>query len=113
MNRLKELRNNKNLLQRDIATILGIAVSTYSGWETGKFEIDNCNTIKLADFFGVSVDYLIGREAEDGAIILDAKPKTELEKDLEQLTPEEQECVRSFIKGLLSNPARKKKNSQN
>lgn len=62
MPRLSELRKQKGLKQGDLAALLGVAQSTLSGWENGKFEIDDKNKIKLADFFGVSVDYLLGRE---------------------------------------------------
>ena len=62
MPRLSELRKQKGLKQGDLAAFLGVAQSTLSGWENGKFEIDDKNIIKLADFFGVSVDYLLGRE---------------------------------------------------
>lgn len=62
MPRLSELRKQKGLKQGDLAASLGVAQSTLSGWENGKFEIDDKNKIKLADFFGVSVDYLLGRE---------------------------------------------------
>lgn len=61
-NRLKELREQRHLYQKDIATMLDIAVSTYSYWEKGTYEPDQKSLAKLADFFGVSVDYLLGRE---------------------------------------------------
>ena len=61
-NRLKLLRKERGLLQRDVAEHLNIAVSTYSYWENGKFEPDQESLSKLADFFGVSADYLLGRE---------------------------------------------------
>ena len=61
-NRLKELREQRHLYQKDIATMLDIAVSTYSYWEKGTYEPDQKSLAKLADFFGVSVDFLLGRE---------------------------------------------------
>lgn len=61
-NRLKLLRNERNLLQKDVAEHLNISVSTYCNWEKGKFEPDQDSLLKLADFFGVSADYLLGRE---------------------------------------------------
>ncbi len=61
-NRLKLLRKERGLLQKDVAEHLNIAVSTYSYWENGKFEPDQESLSKLADFFGVSADYLLGRE---------------------------------------------------
>lgn len=60
--RLKELREQKGMLQRDIASMLNVAVSTYSYWEKGTYEPDQTILSKLADIFEVSVDYLLGRE---------------------------------------------------
>lgn len=61
MTRLKELRKERGLLQKDIANYLQIAVSTYSYWEQGTYEPDNQSLNKLAEYFDVSVDYLLGR----------------------------------------------------
>ncbi|HBM79340.1 MAG: helix-turn-helix domain-containing protein [Clostridiales bacterium] len=60
--RLKALRNKKNIGQKDIAQALGIERSTYTKYETGKSEPDFEMVKKLADFFKVSVDYLLGRD---------------------------------------------------
>lgn len=62
MNRIKELRAKKNMKQGDLAAYLGVAQSTLSGWESEKYQIDNENLYKLADYFGVSVGYLLGKE---------------------------------------------------
>lgn len=62
MNRIKELRAKKNMKQGDLAAYLGVAQSTLSGWESEKYQIDNENLFKLADYFGVSVGYLLGKE---------------------------------------------------
>ena len=61
-NRLRELREAKKLYQKDMARFLNVAVSTYSYWEKGTYEPDQEVLSKLADFFNVSVDYLLGRE---------------------------------------------------
>ena len=61
MNRLKELRLSKGLNQNDAAKILGIAQPTLSGWETGRTQIDYDNLIKIADYYKVTLDYLLGR----------------------------------------------------
>jgi transcriptional regulator with XRE-family HTH domain len=58
---LKELRKAKNLKQQDLADFLSIAKSTYSYWETGKIEINNDNLFRLSDYYGVSIDYLLGK----------------------------------------------------
>lgn len=64
-NHLKLLRKERGLLQKDVAEHLNIAISTYSYWENGKFEPDQESLSKLADFFGVSADYLLGREEKN------------------------------------------------
>ena len=59
MNRLRELRKQNNVSQKNLCKVLNVAQPTYSGWESGKHQIDDANKIKLAKFFGVSVDYLL------------------------------------------------------
>ena len=59
--RVSELRKDKGLKQKDIATLLNVAVSTVSNYETDSHEPDMENLCKLADLFGVSTDYLLGR----------------------------------------------------
>lgn len=62
MLRLRELRKQRGVSQVDLSKVIGVAQPTYSGWESGKFQIDDENKIKLADYFGVTVDYLMGRD---------------------------------------------------
>lgn len=65
--RLKELRENKNLRQSDIAKECGIAVPSYANWEQGR-TLPPINQIPvLADFFGVSADYLLGVSKKEAA----------------------------------------------
>ncbi|AFK85868.1 MULTISPECIES: helix-turn-helix domain-containing protein [Thermoanaerobacterium] len=59
--RLKELRKEKNLTQEDLAKILEISRSTIAGYETERKEPDYETLKKIADFFNVSIDYLLGR----------------------------------------------------
>ena len=60
-NRVKQLRTEKKIRQIDFASAMGVAQSAVSNWETGRNEPDNDMLCKIADYFGVSVDYLIGR----------------------------------------------------
>lgn len=59
--RLKNLRCEKNLLQKDIANYLNISTSAYGYYEQGKRKPDTETIKNLADFFNVSTDYLLGR----------------------------------------------------
>ena len=60
--RLKELRMNKRLSQRELASIFKVSTGTVGNWEVGTREPDYATLTKLANFFGVSVDYLLGAE---------------------------------------------------
>ncbi|SNS28104.1 DNA-binding transcriptional regulator, XRE-family HTH domain [Anaerovirgula multivorans] len=64
--KLKELRTsiggNKKINQATVAQAIGVDRSTYSKYETGDSEPDFETVRKLADFFNVSIDYLLGRE---------------------------------------------------
>ena len=62
MNALKELRKSKKLNQKDIADYLGITQQAYQKYEYGTSEMSGSTITKLADFYGVTTDYLLGRE---------------------------------------------------
>lgn len=59
--RLKELRISRNLTQKEVADSVGMASVAYQRYEYGTREPAYQNLIALADFFGVSLDYLVGR----------------------------------------------------
>lgn len=59
--RVKELRKELGLTQTQFATKIGSTQRQVSFWESGQIEPNIFWLIKLADFFDVSVDYLIGR----------------------------------------------------
>lgn len=59
--RLKDLREDKDMSQKQIAEIIGTEQSYYSKYEKGKYLIPIDKLIILADFYGVSIDYIVGR----------------------------------------------------
>lgn len=59
---LKELRISRNLTQKEVSKILNIDYSNISRWEKGQFEPDQNTLIRIADYFEVSLDYLMGRK---------------------------------------------------
>ncbi len=89
MNNLKKLRKSKGLTQSELAQFIGITQNSYSYWENDKVKIDNASILKLADFFGVSVDYLLGREdftpAERAAGLSETRKMN--------VTPIEEDCI--------------------
>lgn len=62
--RLKEIREDRDLRQKDIAKVLNISQVVYSRYETGIRLIPIDKLAKLADYYDVSIDYLIGRTDE-------------------------------------------------
>ena len=61
MNRLRDLREDKDLTQNDMAKMLGCSQTTYSRYETGRISVPNDILNKLADFYDVSLDYIFKR----------------------------------------------------
>ena len=62
MNRLKELRQEKKLSQKELAENIGVHYRTLQNWENGESQIKPEKAQQLADYFGVSVGYLLGYE---------------------------------------------------
>lgn len=58
--RLKELRKEANLTQLEFAKIIGAAQNTVSQWEAGTRKLDDGTIVQIAEYFDVSVDYLLG-----------------------------------------------------
>lgn len=62
---LRELRSSKGATQSDIAKLLGLTTNAYQSYERGISE-PSCKALKiLADFYGVTTDYLLGRNTEE------------------------------------------------
>ena len=60
-NRLRDIREDRDLKQRDLAELLKVHQTTYSDYELGRLNIPVSSLHLLADFYQVSVDYLLGR----------------------------------------------------
>jgi repressor LexA len=61
MNRIKFLREEKNMLQEDLGKVIGVTQKTISNYEKGTRDIPTEYVLKLADYFNVSTDYLLGK----------------------------------------------------
>lgn len=80
MNRLKELRQEKKLSQKELAENIGVHYRTLQNWENGESQIKPEKAQQLADYFGVSVGYLLGYI--DDSEIYDDEIVTEPEEGL-------------------------------
>lgn len=65
MDLLRELREDHDYSQKDIAAVLGISQQHYSKYETEEYELPLRHFITLAEYYDVSADYLIGRCSYD------------------------------------------------
>ena len=59
--RIRELREDNDFKQEKLAQVLGVRQTTYSKYELGKINVPIDMLIKIADFYHVSLDYLVGR----------------------------------------------------
>ena len=59
--RIRDLREDNDLTQREMGTILSCSQRVYSNYERGELDIPTDILIKLADYYNVSVDYLLNR----------------------------------------------------
>ena len=62
--RLRDLREDRDLPQRELAEYLGVHQTTYSDYELGRLNIPLRTLCRIADFYGVSTDYLLRRTSE-------------------------------------------------
>lgn len=111
MNRLKELREARELNQSDIAKKLNISTAAYSYYENEKRDVPT-NVLKLlSDFFNCSIDYILGKtDIRNPEIEID-KDKINIglsTKDYNPPTKEQQEKIEEFAKFVLKDNLKKK-----
>lgn len=90
--KLKELRKSKNISQSELGKVLGVTGQTVLNWESGIYEPNIENLIKLADYFNVTIDYLVERKTT-------ITKADEVYKELSKISYEE---LLNFIKEKLS-----------
>lgn len=99
--RLRNLRENKGVNQEKLGAILGLSASTIGMYEQGRRQPDNDTLIKMADFFGVSVDYLLGKtEVKNYNNPYDDELEEVLFSKAKDLTTDEKKAVLSVINAI-------------
>lgn len=105
--KLKELRKQKNLTQGDIAKFLNVAISTYRGYENKTSEPTIDTLKKIADYYGVTVDYLIEHETKG---IVDLSSFSDIKKGciylLSKLNDKESAVVFGYITHILQDQSK-------
>ncbi|MRI65109.1 helix-turn-helix domain-containing protein [Gracilibacillus thailandensis] len=102
--RLKQLRNSKGLFQKEVADKLGIKQNTLSGYENGTRSPDNELLKDIADFYNVTLDYLLGRSDDPTLTEKENKDFLEIKKLIDKMEREgkhnELEQLKSYTKWL-------------
>lgn len=97
--RIKELRKRKKLTQMEFAKQFNVATGTIGMWETGKREPSSNTLIKIAEFFNVSVDYLLGKEEKTPTIDEQMNDiEFALYGEVKDLTDEQKQEILDFVK---------------
>lgn len=116
---LKELRKAKGLNQSYFSEMLGISLTAYQKYEHGTAEPNFDNLSKLADFYGVTTDYLLGRETRDPETPIAAFAKEANLKELEEvlitkyleLSDKQRESVMEFLRNAIAEETARKSES--
>ncbi len=90
-NRIRALREDRDLRQIDVSNATGIDQKTLSNYETGKTNPDSYSIIKLAKFFGVTTDYLLGFSD------LNIKSAKDIAANIDNIQNQLEQIKRSFI----------------
>ncbi|MBD8075416.1 MULTISPECIES: helix-turn-helix domain-containing protein [Bacillus cereus group] len=99
--RLHALRKERKLRQEDMAKQLGIARTTYAMYEQGNREPDYNTLIKLATFFEVSIDYLLGTTEIRQVTDLQDTELHQWFKDIKNATPQKREELKKFWEFII------------
>ncbi|HFK1716344.1 helix-turn-helix domain-containing protein [Bacillus cereus] len=99
--RLHSLRKERKLRQEDMAKQLGIARTTYAMYEQGNREPDYNTLIKLATFFEVSIDYLLGTTEIRQTTDLQDLELNQWFKDIKNAPPQKREELKKFWKFII------------
>ncbi len=89
--RIKQLRKNNGISQDKLAKVLGYGYTAVVNYESGRNEPSIYTLIKIADYFDVSIDYLLGREFKN----------KDLNNKFEKLSKEEKNIIINIINLFL------------
>lgn len=107
MKNLRKLRINRGISQQQLADVIGTSQQSVNKYENHSVEPDISALIKLADYFGTTIDYLVGHiTLSDQNPIEEIEPtreETALIRDYRQLSKEEKESIQLIFRNYLRN----------
>lgn len=98
--KIKELRQKMNLSQNELAKKLGMPHTTFFNYEAGKNEPNISVLVKMADFFNVTLDELVGRESEVINLKFLNEDEAYLIKKILKMDSLELAKTKAYVKGL-------------
>jgi transcriptional regulator with XRE-family HTH domain len=109
LNRFKLSRLNSGLQQKTVASELGVSVQSMSYWESGSRTPSKENLLRLAEMYGVTTDYLLGKDTEEPAAS-DTKKEPVVSNELDErlvqaltgLNEDEVQRILDFASGVRS-----------
>ena len=107
VNRIRELRTAAKLTMKQLGALVGASESSVSLYETGKRQPDNETCIRIADIFGVSLDYLLGRPVKEKPTNEISRPQVDDLDDrlmslVRQLSPEMKKSLIGPLEGYVT-----------
>lgn len=103
LNKITELLKQQNKKQKDLTDYLGISKNVFTDWKSGKNNSYLKHIGKIAEYFDVSVDYLLGKEKSPTANSDETLMFALYGDDTKDITPEMLEEVRNFAKFVREN----------
>ena len=101
-NNLKNLRNEAHINQKNLAAQFRVTQATISSWENGRTAPSFEQLIQIADYFDVSVNYLIGRtNIDNNYVYAPQKDVADILELLQQTDPREREYIYRLLKEYL------------
>ena len=105
MNRIKQLREEKNMTQIRLSTELEVTQETVSSYENGKHYPSVQNLLKLSEIFNASCDYILGLSEVRNVMHnnLDTAEEAAFKSLYRALYPQERELAKAYMQGLIDN----------
>lgn len=99
---LKDLRTKKGLSQAAVARAMGISRQNYAYYETNQRDPDTAMVKALAEFFGVSTDYILGRSEPENKRLLNDPDVMEIAALYEKLPNDKKELVLAMARAMVN-----------
>ncbi len=105
--RIRNLREEREMSQIELAKIIGINNSVLSRIESGKRDVEDFLLVKFSEYFGVTSDYLLGRTDDRNSRELPETVAAYLPEGFDELSPEAKEEILNFIDYVMVKYAKK------